>query len=69
MPLFMGFKKLGLRKDTPPSKLEVLFHICLWSIIIEFIGPYYLNQGYSDPWDVVCYLIGGGAYSTYMTIY
>ena len=57
--MFTGFYQLGLRNKAQPTLTELVFHITLWSVVIEFIGPYYLQQGISDPWDILCYVIGG----------
>ncbi len=60
--MFTSFYYLGLRNQSYPSKAELLVHICLWSLVSEYISPKYLHQGYSDPWDVACYFLGGAIY-------
>jgi hypothetical protein len=52
-----------LRKHNgPPDIYEMGFYFLLWSYVFEFIGPMYgsrFNNPVSDPWDVVCYALGG----------
>ena len=57
--MFIAFYKLGLRENAKPNNYELVFHVLLWTIVIEYIGPHYLAKGYSDPYDVLCYGLGG----------
>lgn len=53
-------RSIGLRKnDLPPTWLEMSFHLVVWSLICEFIGPRWLHHGTADVWDVVAYGVGG----------
>jgi hypothetical protein len=47
------------RSSYPPSILEIVIPLAIWSIIFEFLGPYYIGRGTSDPLDVVAYFFGG----------
>jgi len=61
--LLYVYRKLGLRAhDRPPGWAEVFFHLAIWSVLFEVVGPAYGRYfGYptADPWDVVCYFLGG----------
>jgi len=51
---------LDLRKhDAAPSWVEMALHLSVWSLICEYIGPFWLRHGTSDLWDVVAYAVGG----------
>ncbi|MDB6057019.1 MAG: hypothetical protein JWO95_863 [Verrucomicrobiales bacterium] len=51
-------RKVGLRKtDAPPDLAEILFHLVVWSVLFEAIGPHIMNTT-GDIWDVVVYTIG-----------
>jgi hypothetical protein len=53
---------VGLRDhDLVPSRAEMVFHLAVWSVIGEFIGPHWLHRGTADVWDVVAYAVGGVA--------
>jgi len=62
-PLVLGLQRvLGLRQnDQPPSWTEMGMHLAVWSVICEFVGPFLLQRGAADPWDVVAYAAGGVA--------
>ncbi len=54
--------RLRLRPiQFPPGWGEMLFHLAVWSVICEGIGPLWMHRGTADPWDVVAYAIGGVA--------
>lgn len=55
-------RKTGLRtEDSAPSWSEIALHLCVWSVICEYIGPVWLHRGTSDFWDVVAYGVGAVA--------
>lgn len=45
--------------DGPPGWDEMAGHLILWSVICKFVGPRYLHIGVADPWDVLCFAVGG----------
>ena len=47
--------------DRAPSWREMLLHLGVWSVICEFIGPFWLHYGTADIWDVAAYAVGGVA--------
>ncbi|MCC7374339.1 MAG: hypothetical protein IT581_06770 [Verrucomicrobiales bacterium] len=50
---------LGLRTDDrPPLWREIGFHLLVWSILFEAVGPHLLRVT-GDPYDVVAYAAGG----------
>jgi hypothetical protein len=58
-PLLALYAALGLRRHwSPPRPLEVLTHLALWSLLCEWIGPYYLHKGTADFRDVMAYASG-----------
>jgi hypothetical protein len=65
LPVMLALQRvLGLRKhDRVPSASEVLMHWAVWSLVCEWIGPFYFHLGVADIWDVVAY--GAGAVAAY----
>jgi len=61
LPVVLWVQRLaGWRKqDSPPSWAEMGFHLAVWSLICEFIGPFWLRQGTADLWDAAAYAAGG----------
>lgn len=58
-PLLMVQRRLGLRQmDGAPTAGEVTFHLLIWSILFEMIGPHIMRGTVGDPWDVVAYAAG-----------
>ena len=50
---------LGLRKhDAPPTPGEIVFHLIVWSVLFEVIGPHIMRVT-GDPLDVMAYAAGG----------
>ena len=61
LPVMLWIQRiLGLRKhDQVPTWPEVLMHWAIWSIVCEWIGPFYCHMGVADIWDVASYGVGG----------
>jgi hypothetical protein len=48
-----------LRKhDGPPTAGEIAFHLAVWSVLFEVIGPHWLRVT-GDALDVLAYVLGG----------
>lgn len=60
LPLVLWLqRRLGLRQhDGFPTSREVLFHLAVWSVLFELIGPHIMHVT-GDLWDAVAYLAGG----------
>ena len=60
LPLVLWVHRmLGLRThDLPPTVLEIVFHLAVWSVLFEFLGPRVLPVT-GDPLDVLVYFVGG----------
>ena len=59
-PVLLAQRWLKLRNhDAPPRPREILFHVCVWSILFEWIGPHIMPRATGDPWDVAAYAAGG----------
>ncbi len=60
LPFVLWFqRKLRLRQsDNAPDWTEILFHLVIWSVLFEWIGPHIMHVT-GDPWDVVAYFAGG----------
>ena len=59
-PLLLVQRWLGLRShDTAPTATEIAFHVIVWSILFELIGPHIMSRATGDPWDAVAYAAGG----------
>ncbi len=61
LPALLWAQRLvGLRgHDLAPSWGEMGMHLAVWSVICEFIGPFWLRHGTADVWDVAAYAVGG----------
>lgn len=58
-PLLLLLRLTGLRShDNPPRAGEVFFHLILWSLMFEIVGPR-LGKGTSDWRDVASYALSG----------
>ena len=66
LPLVLWFQRLlALRThDQPPGAGEITFHLLLWSLISEWIGPVFLHHGTADLLDVAAY--SAGAFASYI---
>ena len=59
-PLLWLHRRLGLRRhDHMPDAAEIAFHLVVWSVLFEAIGPWLFRHATGDPWDVAVYIIGG----------
>lgn len=60
LPLILWLqRKLGLRRhDGFPQFSEVLFHLALWSLLFEVIGPRFVAHATGDAGDIVAYTLG-----------
>jgi hypothetical protein len=65
LPLVLWLQRwLGLRRhDEFPAAGEILFHLTVWSVLCEVIGPH-LMRVTGDVWDVVAY--GAGAVAAWL---
>ncbi len=54
-------RRLGLREhDRAPAASEILFHLIVWSILFEWVGPH-LMRVVGDVRDVAAYAVGAVA--------
>lgn len=59
-PLLLAQRRLKLREhDLAPTPTEIIFHLVVWSILFEWLGPHLMPWTVGDPWDVVAYCSGG----------
>jgi hypothetical protein len=50
---------LGMRlTDAPPDWREILYHLGVWSIATEVVGPHLFRRATGDVCDVVAYTAG-----------
>lgn len=61
LPILLFFcKKLNLRLvDIPPTFLELIIPLLIWSALFEFIFPYFIPKGTADLLDILFYFLGG----------
>ncbi len=58
-PVLWLQRRLGLRReDGFPTGQEIIFHLVVWSVLFEVIGPHIMNVT-GDIWDAVAYAAGG----------
>ena len=59
LPLFLQLQRSwGLRNhDEPPRFCEIAFHVAVWSVLFEAVGPRIMNT-VGDPLDVLAYAAG-----------
>lgn len=60
LPLVLWLqRRMGVREyDAPPKPGEIMFHVAVWSVLFEVIGPHWMHVT-GDLLDVVAYVIGG----------
>lgn len=60
LPLMLLLERwLGLRGvDTAPRWPEVLFHLVIWSVAAEVVGPHLFPHAQGDVFDVAAYAAG-----------
>jgi len=34
-------------------------HLIIWSVMCKLVGPLCLHIGVADPWDLLCFAVGG----------
>ena len=61
MPIVLFFSKILKLRDiySPPTFLEIIVPLAIWSIAFELIGPFFFGKGTPDPSDVLAYCLGG----------
>jgi hypothetical protein len=61
VPIILFFSKIFKFRDnySPPTLLEIIVPLTIWSVAFELIGPFYFAKGISDPIDVLAYFLGG----------
>ncbi len=60
-PVLWVQRRLEVRvHDRAPDWTEVLFHLALWAVLFEAIGPRFMRVT-GDPLDVVAYAVGAVA--------
>lgn len=60
LPPFLLLQRwLGLRRhDESPAGREVLFCLCIWVVLFEWIGPHFIRGTTADPIDALAYALG-----------
>jgi hypothetical protein len=59
-PMLIMQRWLGIRRvESMPTGSEIAFHLVVWSILFEVIGPHIMPRAVGDAWDVVAYVAGG----------
>lgn len=61
VPIILFFSKILKLRDIyfPPTFLEIIVPLAIWSIAFELVGPFCFGKGTSDPSDVLAYCLGG----------
>ena len=59
-PVLLLQRWLRLRGDDDmPNLVEIGFHLVIWCVLFEVIGPRILPYAVGDAWDMVAYCAGG----------
>ena len=63
LPVMMWvYRVTGLKTDDlHPGSRDILFHLVIWSVVCEWIGPRFVSSATADTWDVAAYAGGGVA--------
>ena len=57
-PILLVHRWFKLRpRDEKPRVSEVLFHLIIWSVLFEIIGPKFIRTT-ADPFDILAYTAG-----------
>ena len=60
VPLFVNIQIIFKVRNSTKIKLsEIAFFFCIFSVLYEFICPYFLNRMTADIMDVLFYALGG----------
>jgi cell shape-determining protein MreD len=59
-PLLFLHQRLSWRRQfEPPTAPEIILHLVIWSLLLEYVGPRFYLRATSDPLDVISYVVGG----------
>jgi len=59
-PVLLIHRWLGLRSaQRMPRLSEIAFHLALWCVLFEFVGPRFMPGATGDLWDIAAYCLGG----------
>lgn len=59
-PLLFVMYKIELRRNHfPPTVIEVIVPLVIWTLSFEIIAPFYFKKGTSDIGDAIAYWLGG----------
>src|SRR5438067_252370 len=59
-PVLWLQRQVGLRQhDRPPQFFETVFHVAVWSVLFEMIGPHLIRRATGDSMDMAAYALGG----------
>ena len=60
VPLFVNIQIMFKVRESVKIRLsEIIFFFCIFSVLYEFICPYFLNRMTADIIDVLSYALGG----------
>lgn len=58
-PVLWIQRRFGLRDhDRAPRWAEIFFHLAVWSLLFELIGPHIIKHATGDIMDVAAYAVG-----------
>lgn len=59
-PVLFLHRWLGIRSvNAFPGLFEVVFHLAVWSIVVEILGARWVKTSTADPLDILAYTAGG----------
>jgi hypothetical protein len=59
-PVLLIHQWLRLRPAQRMSSIsEILFHLGLWCVLFELVGPRFMPGATGDLWDIAAYCLGG----------
>lgn len=58
-PLLWLQRRLALRgHDAPPTSGEIIFHLAVWTLLFELMGPRFIAHATGDWRDILAYAAG-----------
>ncbi|MBD3375473.1 hypothetical protein GF406_10595 [candidate division KSB1 bacterium] len=57
--LITALTRMKIRVPSPPTIIEILLSVLIWSIMFELLGPEFFPHAVADVFDILAYCAGG----------